>query len=98
MIIDTVYNKLHENHLCSSAYDFSTRFLGKSKGYYGVLKSRKSTPSIEVVATLETALKKTSFIYNNSKFTFFSKKHDFLCELTNEVSSYREQLTDQLLQ
>ncbi|WP_167367348.1 DUF6626 family protein [Solemya elarraichensis gill symbiont] len=49
MLIDNVYEKLRENDLCSSAYEFSTNYLGKSRSYYSVLKARQLEPSISAI-------------------------------------------------
>ena len=97
MLIDTIYEKLHEQRLCKNAYDFSVRFLGKSKSYYSVLKTRNDIPSIETIATLEIALKNISSAYNNSKVPFFSKTHDTLLELSNDVGNYRIQRSNEIL-
>lgn len=97
MLIDTVYQKLHEQRLCKNAYDFSTRFLGKSKSYYSVLKTRNDQPTMEAIATLEIALKNISSIYDNNDVPFFSKTRDTLLSLSNDVGRYRIQRSNEIL-
>ena len=97
MLIDTVYKKLYDQHLCKSAYDFSVRFLGKSKSYYSVIKARNDIPSIEAISTLETALKNTSLVYDNNKFPYYPKTRDSLLKMSADVARYREQRSNELL-
>ncbi len=97
MIIEDVYMKLQQENLCGSAYDFSTHFLGKSRSYYGVIKTRKDKPSIEAIATLEVALKNTANLYSSNSHPQITKIHRSLCDLSNDVGKYRVQCTQEKL-
>lgn len=90
MLIEQVFKKLQNEKLCNSAYDFSVRYLGKSKSYYSVIKARKKMPSIATIATLEMALKNTAFLFSNSSHPVINKTHQSLYELYSKVGNYRE--------
>ena len=81
MLIEQVFEKLQNEKLCNSAYDFSVRYLGKSKSYYSVIKARKKMPGIATIATLEMALKNTAFLFSNSSHPVINKTHQSLYEL-----------------
>ena len=85
MLLEDVYAKLKKQHLCSSAYEFSEFFLGKSKSYYSVLKARNEEPSIDAIATLEFALK--------AKAELFSDNHPVFIRVKNELETLSEQAT-----
>ena len=96
MLIESIYQKLHNQNICDSGYDFSVRFLGKSKSYYSVLKSRKEKPSIEAISTLEIALKNTSTIFSD-KHPILTKTRISLQSLSDDVKQYREKLSHEIL-
>ena len=96
MLIESIYEKLHDQNICDSGYDFSTRFLGKSKSYYSVIKSRKKQPSIEAISTLEIALKNTSCLFSD-RHPIFTKTRISLQSLSNDVKQYREILSNEIL-
>ena len=88
MLLDDVYARLKKERLCSSAYEFSVRFLGKSPGYYSVLKARDEQPSIEAVVTLETALMHKASLFSNTH-PIFVKARESLFQLSKDVADYR---------
>ena len=96
MLIETIYQKLYDQDICDSGYDFSVRFLGKSQSYYSVIKSRKEQPSIEVIATLEIALKNTSNLFSD-RHPIFTKTRISLQDLAVDVGQYREHLSNEIL-
>ena len=96
MLIESIYNKLHDQNICDSAYDFSVRFLGKSRSYYSVLKTRNVQPSMEVIATLEIALKNTSSLFSD-RHPVLTKTRITLQDLAVDVGQYREQLSNEIL-
>ena len=49
---------MKEAHLVASAYQFSEKYLGRSRNYYSVLKARNMEPSIGAILTLEYELQK----------------------------------------
>lgn len=90
MLIEQVFDELQNEKLCDNAYDFSVRYLGKSKSYYSVIKARNEMPSIAAIATLEMALKNTVFLFSNSSHPVINKTHQSLQELYGKVGHYRE--------
>lgn len=93
MLIEDVFQQLQKEKLCDSAYDFSTRYLGKSRSYYSVIKARNERPSIEAIATLEIALQNTANLYSKNSHPVIVKVHHSLCKLSNDVGNYRVQCT-----
>ena len=67
MELENIFDELHSVHICNSAYEFSTCYLGKSKSYYSVLKTKEIEPSIETLSMLEIALKNKASEYTNDK-------------------------------
>ena len=96
MLLDTIYQKLHEQSVCESGYEFSVRYLGKSRSYYSVLKARKEEPSIEALSTLEISLKNTSAIFSD-RHPVLTRTRITLQQLSDEVKSYREERSNDLL-
>ena len=96
MLIESIYQILHDQSICDSGYEFSVRFLGKSKSYYSVLKARKMEPSIEAIATLELSLKNTSTIFSD-RHPVLTRTRISLQKLSNEVKLYREKRTNKTL-
>ena len=72
MELQNIFEELHGVHLCESAYDFSTNYLGKSKSYYSVLKANNVNPSIDTLAILEVALKEKAGYYEHGKYEIFT--------------------------
>ena len=91
MELQKIFEELHSNRLCKSAYDFSTNYLGKSKSYYSVLKANKIKPSINTLAILETALKKKASDFNNDRYEIFTLRRKQLLSLSASVSTMRNQ-------
>ena len=96
MLIESIYQKLYKQNLCDSGYDFSVRFLGKSRSYYSVLKARKEEPSIAAIATLEIALKNTSGLFSD-RHPVLTKTRITLQDLAVDVGQYREQRSNEIL-
>lgn len=86
MLLEEVYAQLKRQHLCSSAYEFSVTYLGKSPSYYSVLKTRGAEPSTEVIVNLETALRKTAGM--------FSDRHPILTKTRQDVLSLHHRITE----
>ena len=95
-MIESIYKTLHDQNICDSAYDFSVRFLGKSRSYYSVLKTRNVQPSMEVIATLEIALKNTSSLFSD-RHPVLTKTRITLQDLAVDVGQYREQRSNEIL-
>ena len=91
MELQKIFEELHGVHLCKSAYDFSTKFLGKSKSYYSVLKANKVKPSIDALAVLETALKAKAHDYVGDKYEIFTIRRRQLLSLSVSVGEMRNQ-------
>ena len=91
MELQEIFEELHGVHLCKSAYDFSTNFLGKSQSYYSMLKANNARPSIDALAILETALIKKASDYNNDKYEIFIVRRNQLLSLSASVSTMRNQ-------
>ena len=56
MYLENLYEELREADLVASAYEFSEKYLGRSRNYYSVLKARNMEPSIGAILTLEYVL------------------------------------------
>ncbi len=97
MLIEQVFKKLQEENLCENAYDFSIRYLGKSKSYYSVIKARNEVPSISVISTLEAALKNSVFLFSDNSHPIINKTHQSLQDLYGKVSNYRESRSQAVL-
>lgn len=97
MLIEDVYQTLQKENLCDSAYDFSVRYLGKSKSYYSVIKARNEMPSITAISTLEAALKNTEFLFSNNSHPVIIKSRQSLQNIRAEVEKYRESLSQAVL-
>ncbi|KPN75999.1 hypothetical protein AEA42_16170 [Shewanella sp. Sh95] len=68
MQLQDVYAQLKSMNLCKSKYQFSSEFLGMSKGYYSsVVLTRNDKPSICVLSILEYTLKVLASANNGSK-------------------------------
>ena len=96
MLIESIYQILHDQSICDSGYEFSVRYLGKSRSYYSVLKARKEEPSIEALSTLEISLKNTSAIFSD-RHPVLTRTRITLQQLSDEVKTYREKRSNDLL-
>ena len=91
MELQKIFEELHSNRLCKSAYDFSMNYLGKSKSYYSMLKANKVKPSITTLAILETALKQKASDYNSDRYEIFTLRRKQLLSLSASVNTMRNQ-------
>ena len=96
MLIEDVYTTLVNEKLCDSAYDFSQRYLGKSKSYYSVLKSRNISPSFDVILTLESSLQNTASLYSDRQPIFTRRIKSLNC-LAEDVKKHRETIIEEKL-
>ena len=90
MLIESIYQKLHDQNICGSGYDFSVRFLGKSPSYYSVIKTRNQNPTTDVLFTLEFSLERKAKEYSSNRYPFFIRTRNRLLQLKKEVRKYRE--------
>lgn len=97
MLIEDIYIRLYDENLCQSAYEFSARYLGMSRSYYSVIKTRKEEPSIEAIATLEMALKNKADLLNHSKHPVVIRMRKALYMLSAEVRNIREESSQRRL-
>ncbi len=91
-MIERIYDTLKKEHFCASAYDFSERFLGKSKSYYSVIKTRHSNPSIDAIITLENVLQRKASLLPSDN-PIFARGKRLLSDLHADVSNYKTVLT-----
>ena len=92
MKIHNIFEEMMESYLCESAYEFSERYLGKSKGYYSVIKSNNLNPSISALAVLEESLIHRADEYENDSYEVFKTKRNHLLQLSNKVKDMRKQI------
>jgi hypothetical protein len=97
MRLQNIFEELEKGYLCNNAYEFSAKFLGKSKGYYSVLKSRNLSPSISTLAVLEMALLNKANEFSNDEFPIFTVRRNKLLSLVNSVKEMRLERCDQQL-
>ena len=85
MILKEVYAVLQQHHFVVSQYDFSRRWLGKSRSYLSSSKARQRTPSLDALETLGTRL--NSFVALYAKYALPSEKPtcDQLSQLRERV-------------
>ena len=67
IFIELIYFELKKLGLTNSGEDFSTKWLGREKSYYGVLKSKNRTVSAEALLNCARQLRKRSDLYARSK-------------------------------
>jgi hypothetical protein len=91
MRLQNIFEELETGYLCNNAYEFSAEFLGKSKGYYSVLKSRNLSPSISTLAVLEMALLNKANEFSNDEFPIFTVRRNKLLSLVDSVKEMRQQ-------
>lgn len=86
MQLQDVYLQLKSMNLCKSKYQFSTEFLGMSKSYYSsVILARNEQPSINVLSTLEYALKWLAALLNSKEHLAVLSVRDKLLWLAEQV-------------
>lgn len=88
--IEEIYLTLRMHHLCSSGYDFSVRFLGKSKSYYSVLQVRGAQPSVEAISTMEKEINKLVRYISYSQIKSVKAMNTTLLNLSEQLSHYRQ--------
>jgi hypothetical protein len=92
-IVNETFSKLQRRNNTLTAYDFSTEWLKKSKGYYAYLQSTGAEPSYDAVLGLYgTALKQQK--HWNNYIERNKSKHD-ISHLEGVADFYR-QLTEQI--
>ena len=91
MELQKIFEELRNVHVCKSAYEFSTSYLGRSKSYYSVLKVKEIEPSIEALSMLEIALKDKALSYANDKYEIFTVRRKQLLSLSEKVNVLRQQ-------
>ena len=89
MEIQQIFEELHKVRICKSGYEFSTKFLGKSKSYYSVIKAKNELASISALAMLEASLQQYADLYNNDKFETFGIRRKQLLELSKKATELR---------
>lgn len=89
-MIDEVFEQLRNDSVCTSAYQFSREFLGRSPSYYSVLKARKKQATTDVLFTLEYALENKAKSYASNRYPFFIRTRNHLLEMKEAVRAYRE--------
>lgn len=97
MYLEGIYERMRDSHLCESAYEFSTVYLGKAESYYSVLKARNMEPSIDALVTLELSLINKASYYNDTATPFIVNTRNKLLRLSEEVSNYRTERTQDKL-
>lgn len=96
MLLDKIYQKLYDDNVCDSRYEFSTRFLGRSRSYYSVIKAKKLEPSISAISILETSLLNEADLYRNG-IPVLEDIRSTLIKLSMLAKEYREIRCKQLL-
>ena len=95
MYLEKHYRELREADLCTNAYEFSERFLGKSRNYYSVLKARNLEPSIDALVSLEYALQKQAENLQHANLKQSRTALGCLLMLERDVARYRDLRCDQ---
>jgi len=91
MELDNIYRTLNEINLCDSAYEFSCDYLGKSKGYYGVIKSKEVSPSIDSILMLEEVLLEKIQDYSKYDYETYQQKKGQLTDLFKQAEQLRKE-------
>ena len=66
-MIEDIYTQLNQINLVKTQYEFSEKWLGKSKSYYSAIVSLKQPASVQVLTTLKLRLLELSMQLENSK-------------------------------
>ena len=91
MYLENDYAELREAELVTSAYEFSEKYLGRSRNYYSVLKARNMEPSIGAILALEYALQKQVDIAGTASVEDGRATLGCLLMLSHNVTSYRNE-------
>ena len=91
MYLENLYQEMKEAQLVASAYEFSEKYLGKSRNYYSVLKARNMEPSIGAILALEYALNEQVDIAGTKRAEDGKATLGCLLMLSHNVASYRNE-------
>ena len=91
MYLEELYQEMREAQLVASAYEFSEKYLGRSRNYYSVLKARNMEPSIGAILALEYALQKQVDIAGTASTEDGRAALGCLLMLSHNVASYRNE-------
>ncbi len=91
MYLENLYQEMREAQLVASAYEFSEKYLGRSRNYYSVLKARNMEPSIAAIVSLEYALQKQVDIAGLGGAKDDKAALGCLLMLSHNVASYRNE-------
>ena len=91
MYLEDLYQEMKEAHLVASAYQFSEKYLGRSRNYYSVLKARNMEPSIGAILTLEYELQKQVDVAAAVSTEDGRARLGCLLMLSHNVASYRNE-------
>jgi hypothetical protein len=89
MYLENLYQEMRAAQLVASAYEFSEKYLGRSRNYYSVLKARNMEPSIGAILALEYALQKQVDIAGSASTEDGRAKLGCVLMLSHDVASYR---------
>lgn len=95
MYLENLYQEMREAQLVASAYEFSEKYLGRSRNYYSVLKARNMEPSIAAIVSLEYALQKQVDIAGTAGAEDDKTALGCLLMLSHNVASYRKERCEQ---
>ena len=91
MYLENLYQEMREAQLVASAYEFSEKYLGRSRNYYSVLKARNMEPSIAAIVSLEYALQKQVDLADSGGENDKKATLGCLLMLSHNVASYRNE-------
>lgn len=91
MYLEKLYREMRDAQLVASAYEFSEKYLGRSRNYYSVLKARNMEPSIGAILALEYALQKQVDIAGMGSAEDGKVALGHLLVLSHDVASYRNE-------
>ena len=91
MYLEDLYQEMRAAQLVASAYEFSEKYLGRSRNYYSVLKARNMEPSIAAIVSLEYALQKQVDIAGTAITEDGRTTLGCLLMLSHNVASYRDE-------
>lgn len=95
MDIQTIYHSLRQARCCRSGYEFSEKFLGKTKSYYSVLKARDMEPSLEALLNLEYRIGNLASNLRESDDCYLQVAAGRLAKIEQDVVGYRRELCRQ---
>lgn len=91
MYLENLYQEMRNAQLVGSAYEFSEKYLGRSRNYYSVLKARNMEPSIAAIVSLEHSLQKEVDIAGATNTESGKVALSCLLMLSHDVASYRNE-------